>query len=270
MFGHCAGPHGCSVAVAVELCAIRRLSAIDPAACAGPAFSFAFQPIVDVEAGVVFSHEALIRGSAGEPAGDVFAQVRPEDLHRFDEYSRLAAVELAARLGVQCHLNLNFLPRSVQTSDTCIRSTVEAAIRHGFPIERIILEVTEGEAIDDQARFARVINHYRGMGLKVAIDDFGAGHAGLNLLAEFQPDMVKLDMSLVRGIESRGPRQAIVRALLQVCNDLGIDFLAEGVETPDEYRWFRDQGVQLFQGYLFAKPAFEKLVGFRELSLQST
>ena len=74
--------------------------------------------------------------------------------------------------------------------------------------------------------------------------------------------MVKLDMKLVRGIESHGPRQAIVRAILQACNDLGIDLLAEGVETVDEFRWFRDEGVQYFQGYLLAKPAFEKLPGF--------
>jgi EAL domain-containing protein (putative c-di-GMP-specific phosphodiesterase class I) len=79
----------------------------------------------------------------------------------------------------------------------------------------------------------------------------------LNLLAEFQPDIVKLDMGLVRGIDSHGPRQAIVRAISQVCVDLGIDFVIEGVETVDEFAWFSDLGAHLFQGYLFAKPMFE-------------
>jgi EAL domain-containing protein (putative c-di-GMP-specific phosphodiesterase class I) len=96
------------------------------------------------------------------------------------------------------------------------------------------------------------------MGIKLAIDDFGAGYSGLNLLAEFQPDQVKIDMNLVRGIEKHGPRQAIVRGIAQVCVDLGIDVIAEGVETLQEFRWFEDQGIRLFQGYLFAKPAFEQ------------
>jgi EAL domain-containing protein (putative c-di-GMP-specific phosphodiesterase class I) len=91
----------------------------------------------------------------------------------------------------------------------------------------------------------------------VAIDDFGAGYSGLNLLAEFQPDQVKLDMKLITGIERHGPRQAIVRAISQICSDLGIDIVAEGIETEDEYAWLASQGIRLFQGYLFAKPGFE-------------
>ena len=78
----------------------------------------------------------------------------------------------------------------------------------------------------------------------------------------FQPDIVKLDMALVRGIESHGPRQAIVRAIAQVCVDLGIDFVVEGIETVDEFSWFTDLGVNLYQGYLFAKPMFEAMPSF--------
>jgi EAL domain-containing protein (putative c-di-GMP-specific phosphodiesterase class I) len=118
--------------------------------------------------------------------------------------------------------------------------------------------VTEGELIHDHTHFAALLNEYRGMGIKLAIDDFGAGYSGLNLLAEFQPDYVKIDMNLVRGIEKHGPRQAIVRGITQVCGDLGIDVIAEGVETMKEFSWFEDHGIRLFQGYLFAKPAFEK------------
>ena len=91
----------------------------------------------------------------------------------------------------------------------------------------------------------------------MAIDDFGAGYSGLNLLADFQPDQIKLDMKLIRGIEWHGPRQAIVRAINQICLDLGIDVIAEGVETELEYAWLASQGIHLYQGYLFAKPGFE-------------
>jgi blue light- and temperature-responsive anti-repressor len=144
-----------------------------------------------------------------------------------------------------------------------LNSMIEAANRQHFPLERIIVEATEVEAIGDQARFAHVVNEYRRAGIRLAIDDFGAGHAGLSLLSEFQPDIVKLDMGLARGIHAHGPRQAIVRAIAQVCVDLGIDFVVEGVESVDEFGWFNDQGVRLFQGYLFAKPMFEGMPPFR-------
>lgn len=227
-----------------------------------PAFSYAFQPIVNVAAREVYSVEALVRGTAGESAWHVLHRVPAQHKYRFDQDSREAAIALAARLGLGHHLNLNFLPQGLYASPTAISSTLEAARRHGIPVERLVLEVTEDEVIDDLAHFAERLHEYRSQGLKVAIDDFGAGYSGLNLLAEFQPDQVKIDMKLVRGIERHGPRQAIVRAIAQVCADLGIDVIVEGIETPGEYRWFLDQGIALFQGYLFAKPRFE---GFPEV-----
>lgn len=231
----------------------------DDADVSFPRYSYAFQPIVDAAAGEVFSYEALIRGSRGEPAAHVFAQVGTEDLHQFDRESRVVAIGLAGRLGIACHLNLNMLPRSVRSSEAELRSLVEMAERWRVPPDRLIVEVTEREAIEDHTLFAEVIDGYREAGMKVAIDDFGAGHSGLNLLADFQPDMIKLDMNLVRGIESRGPRQSITRAIATVCSDLGIDVVAEGVETFEEFAWLEHEGVRLFQGYLFAKPGFESL-----------
>ena len=123
-----------------------------------------------------------------------------------------------------------------------------------------MLEVSETELVADPMRFAERMNEVRGRGVQVAIDDFGAGYSGLNLLASFQPDQVKLDMLLARGIEAHGPRQAIVRGVMQVCTDLGIEVIVEGVETADEFGWFRDAGVELFQGYFLARPSFEAIV----------
>ena len=221
-----------------------------------PSFTFAFQPIVDANAREVFSHEALIRGPSHEPACRILGQVSADRLLEFDQKARIEAIGMAVRLGIVSRLNLNFMPQSLH-SRAAILTTLEAADRFHLPIDRLVLEVTEGAVIDDQAQFAEVINEYRGLGLKVAIDDFGAGYSGLNLLTDFQPDQIKLDMKLVRGIEHHGPRQAIVRAIDQVCRDLGIDVIAEGVETVEEYAWLANEGVRLFQGYLFAKPAFE-------------
>ena len=92
-----------------------------------------------------------------------------------------------------------------------------------------------------------------------AIDDFGAGYAGLNLLAEFQPDIVKLDMALVRGIDTNLPRQAIIAGILGICRMLNVRVIGEGIETVGEMQTLRDLGVELMQGYLFARPAFEEL-----------
>ena len=220
-------------------------------------FSFAYQPIVDTRTGAAYSHEALVRGRNNEPAYQVLRRYPGDRMAAFDAACRAKAIETAARIGIQTHLNLNFLPSAAFSDSTGLNSTIEAANLHSFPLDRIIVEATEGEAISDHAKFAKIVNEYRRAGMQFAIDDFGAGYSGLNLLSEFQPDMVKLDMGLVRGIESHGPRQAIVRAIAQVCVDLGIDFVVEGVETVDEFSWFNALGVHLYQGYLFAKPMFE-------------
>jgi blue light- and temperature-responsive anti-repressor len=225
-------------------------------------FSFAFQPIVDTRARAVYSHEALVRGLNNEGAYQVLKRYSGDRMPAFDAACRAKAIEVAVRIGVHTHLNLNFLPSAAFNAAVGLESTIEAANRHSFPLNRIIVEATEGEAFDDHAKFAKVVNEYRRAGMRFAIDDFGAGYSGLNLLADFQPDMVKLDMALVRGVQSHGPRQAIVRAIAQVCVDLGIDFVVEGVESVDEFSWFSELGVTLYQGYLFAKPMFEAMPPF--------
>jgi blue light- and temperature-responsive anti-repressor len=224
-----------------------------------PAFSFAFQPIVNVRLGQIVSFEALVRGINNEPAWKILQQVSNENIHHFDEQLRIHAIPLAAKLGIDCNLNLNLLPRSLELSNTAIASTLEAAQQHNISPSRIIIEVTEGEVIHDHKHFINAIDIYRGLGIQISIDDFGAGYSGLNLLAEFQPDNIKLDIVLVRNVDTSGSRQAIIRGIIRTCTDLGIEVLAEGVETLEEYYWFRDEGVELFQGYLFAKPGFEHL-----------
>ena len=94
-----------------------------------------------------------------------------------------------------------------------------------------MFEATEGEAVNDGRRLAEILREYKRTGFITAIDDFGAGYAGLNLLADFQPDVIKLDMALVRDVDTSKARQAIARGVLRMCGELGIAVLAEGVET---------------------------------------
>jgi blue light- and temperature-responsive anti-repressor len=223
------------------------------------AASFAFQPIADISARSVFAYEALARGKNGESAGSVFAKVPPEKMHAFDHAARIAAVKLAARLELKEKISLNVMPGCIESMPDSLDLLLECATQSGLSPGQLMLEITEGEAVQRPKEFSQLLDRYRAQGVRLAIDDFGAGYSGLNLLAYFQPDLIKLDMHLVRDIDRAGPRQAIARAVLQVCDDLGIEVIAEGVETVGEYSWFRRVGVRLFQGYLLGRPAFESL-----------
>ena len=130
--------------------------------------------------------------------------------------------------------------------------------RTGFPIDRIIFEFTEDEKLDTP-HVLNILRSYREMGFKTAVDDFGAGHAGLSLLAQFRPDIVKLDMALIRGIDTDPARRTIVRHLAGMLEDLGISTICEGVETLDELACLQDLGMSLIQGYVLARPTFEAL-----------
>lgn len=220
----------------------------------------AFQPIVDVTTHTVFAYEALLRGPNNEPACSLLDNIGEHALRALDRRSRVAALSLAARLGIDTRVSLNALPDSIGDENDRVDALAAASADCGIPPHRIIIEVTENELIADVGRFSDIAGEYRRLGFLLAIDDFGAGHSGLNLFADFQPDIIKLDMNLVRNIAARGPRQSIARAIMQVCEDLGIDVIAEGVETHDEYDWFALNGITLFQGYLFGRPAFEALV----------
>lgn len=221
--------------------------------------SMAFQPIVDVAEREIFAHEALVRGVGGEPAGTVFEHVHAGNRYTFDQACRVKAIEWAARVGMDSRLSINFMPNAVYEPEKCIQTTLEAAEKFGFPTDRIVFEITEGERVDDAEHLDAIIRYYQSRGFLTAIDDFGSGYAGLSLLADFRSDLVKLDMGLVRDIDSRSGRQAIVKATLGVCDSLGIRAIAEGVETRAELETLRELGVDLVQGYLLARPAFEAL-----------
>jgi len=230
-------------------------------------FSYAFQPIVDVQARRVFAHEALVRGPAGEPASSVLSRVTADNRYLFDQACREKAIRIAASLNLESHLSINFLPNAIYRPEVCIRSTLQAAARHGFPVERIIFETVEGEQVSDGKWLAEILSEYKRIGFKTAIDDFGAGFAGLNLLADFQPDMVKLDMALIRGIDHSPARRAIVAGVVSMCGQLAIEVIAEGIETRDEAQCLSDLGIRLMQGYWFGRPQFERAVHQADIAL---
>jgi len=228
----------------------------------GFGFSMAFQPIVDVETGLPFAYEALVRGPAGEPAQSVLSQVTAENRYAFDQQCRVKAIEGAVRAGIldgDARLSINFLPNAVYSPAACIQLTLRTAGAVGLPTSRLVFEFTENEEMGDPAHVRGIIETYRQMGFGTALDDFGAGHAGLGLLANFQPGAIKLDMELIRGLDESAPRRAIVGAVTRMCGEMGIEVIAEGVETVGEYDALREIGIRYIQGFLLARPAFEAL-----------
>ena len=231
---------------------------------AGFDITMAFQPILDLAERRVFAYEALVRGRDGSSASSVLGKVDAMNRYRFGQACRVEAIERAAALGLagipDCLLSINFLPNAVYRPETCIRATLAAARRADLPHERLMFEVTEAEQVADPAHLKRIFDHYRQRGFTTAIDDFSAGYAGLNLLVGFQPHVIKLDMELTRGIDADPVRQAIVGGILHVTRQLGIRVVAEGIETPAEHDTLAAAGVRYMQGFLFARPAVERLV----------
>lgn len=235
-------------------------------------FTMAFQPIVDISQGKIWGYEALVRGTEGQGAGWVLSQIDETNRYKFDQACRVKAIELAGALfpDKETKLSINFMPNAVYEPSACIRATLEAAHRVGFTHRQLMFEFTENERMIDVPHVQQIIAEYRKQGFVTALDDFGAGYAGLNLLASFQPDLIKLDMELIRGVASSAARRTIIACVTAMARELGITVLAEGIEAEAELVALRAASIQLFQGYLFAKPAVASLPsvsfpGIREL-----
>ncbi len=226
------------------------------------AIAMAFQPIVDLDTGRPFAFEALVRGHDGAGAASILSKVTPDNRYAFDQQCRTAAIEGAVSAGIlatDARLSINFLPNAVYSPVACIQATLAAARTNDFPTGRLIFEFTENEEMADTDHVRTIVDSYRAMGFATALDDFGAGHAGLGLLAKFQTDYLKLDMGLIRGIDTSMPRRLIVEGMVRIATSLGMTVIAEGIETEAEYAVLRRIGIRYVQGYLFARPGFRAL-----------
>jgi EAL domain-containing protein (putative c-di-GMP-specific phosphodiesterase class I) len=120
--------------------------------------------------------------------------------------------------------------------------------------DQVVLEITERAALDRIHELQSRVTRLRSLGYRIAIDDLGAGYAGLTSFAQLEPEVVKVDMSLVRGIDGSPMKQKLVRSIISLCTELGIQLVAEGIETPGERDSLISLGGDLCQGYLFARP----------------
>lgn len=229
-------------------------------------FAMAYQPIVDTATGRPFAYEALIRGIGGESAYSVLSQVTEANRYSFDQACRVKAIETAMAAGIMdsnARLSINFLPNAVYSPMACIQLTLRTARAEGLPIDRLIFEFTENEQMGSPEHVSGIIDTYKQIGFSVAIDDFGAGHSGLDRFVRFAPDEVKLDMELVRDIDTDPRRRAIVRAMVGMCAELDTLLIAEGIETAAEAATLNDLGIRYHQGYWYARPALGVLPKIR-------
>ncbi|MDW8445091.1 MAG: EAL domain-containing protein [Acetobacteraceae bacterium] len=229
-----------------------------------PPFGIAFQPVVSLVTRRLVAQEALVRGVGGRPAGTVLGRVEPAARPAFELSVVQYAMSRAIALGIAVDLHVNLSPHVLTRSAGGAAEAAERLLRlteaEGFPPQRLVLEMTEGERIDDPPRLRRLADAARTVGLRLALDDFGAGYNGLALLAEVEPDLLKIDMALTRGIDRDRVRRSILSGVMRMVEGTGIRVIAEGVETMAELAALADLGVEEVQGFLIGAPAFERAI----------
>ncbi len=214
------------------------------------------QPIVDLVTGRTVSAEALTRFTASSP-------VAPEGrttAQWFDDAARLGLRdELELATAATALDLLDEVPRhvslSVNLGPHALLSERLPDLLAARPLERVVLEVTEHAAVDDYDRLAAALQPYRAQGLQIAVDDAGAGYASLTHVLAVRPDLIKIDMALVRGADSDLPRRTLLTALADFAEATSSQLVAEGVETDGELRAVAACGVHLAQGYLLGRPS---------------
>src|SRR5262245_18548888 len=212
----------------------------------------AAQPIVSWTGRSVFAYETLLRTDELTLRSPLDFFDAAERLGRAAELGRIIRRHVAALLAgtrPPGHLFVNLHPADLE--DPELYADDGALTPYAG---QVVLEITERAALDGIHELSTRVTRLRGLGYRIAIDDLGAGYAGLTSFAQLEPEVVKVDMSLVRGIDRSPVKQKLVRSIIALCTELGIQLVAEGIETPAERDAVVALGGDLCQGYLFAKP----------------
>lgn len=214
----------------------------------------AYQPIVCAGAQTVFGHEALLRStepSLPHPGAVIDAAERLGELEKLGRAIRHRAAlpakddpESAGVLFVNLHVH-----------DLLDPTLVDPNAELSKIADRVVLEITERSSLDEVKDVRNRVLALREMGFRIAVDDLGAGYAGLTSFAQLEPEVVKLDMSLVRDVHLSSTKQKVIRSMAGLCKDMGMLVVGEGVENAEERDALIELGCDLLQGYYFAKPA---------------
>jgi EAL domain-containing protein (putative c-di-GMP-specific phosphodiesterase class I) len=222
----------------------------------------AFQPIVDLESFAPFGYEVLGRARSGDGTRHHRPDRLLEEAHargtllKLDRAWRALAIsriaEAQARRDLCWFFNVD--TRCIDDPELTRGFTRAALEASGLGSLRVVIELGERDPLLDAERLARLVPRYAQQGFAIALDDLGAGHASLNRLVELRPDVAKLDMALIRGIDGDPYRLALLKSLVRFAEEVGMHLVAEGIETAAELDAVRRQGVAFGQGYLLGRP----------------
>jgi len=218
-----------------------------------------FQPIVDILRGGLLGLEALSRGPAGTQAHspiNLFEAAKVTDLvFELDRHCRRRALRTARDLPAPHMLFINVVPASMYDPDFQGTSLIKLLEGVGLSPERIVLEVSEGYAIENYQLFVEALQNFKQIGFSIAVDDIGAGYSGLEKIAHLNPRYLKFDMQLVRDIDRSHVKREMARALKTFADKMDSQIIAEGIEREGEQQACVDLGIDFGQGFLLARPA---------------
>ncbi|WP_097185315.1 EAL domain-containing protein [Blastococcus haudaquaticus] len=241
--------------LSVELA--RRGVTVEVGVLAEAEFWSAYQPIVSLADRSVVAHEALLRGVVDGRevgGGDLFFVAEQAGwLHRLDRIGRESAIAGAVPWLGDDDLFVNFDPTSIYRPQVCLASTERVVHDTGIAPEQLVFEVVESHAIADRGHLVSILDHYRSLGWRVALDDVGAGWSSLSLLAAVRPEVVKLDKALVQELPDDGAR-TVLKAVTDLAHQLGAVVVAEGIETERLADEVTALGADMGQGWLFGRP----------------
>ncbi|MCC6214760.1 MAG: EAL domain-containing response regulator [Polyangiaceae bacterium] len=212
----------------------------------------ACQPILRAADRSLHAHEALLRSEERALPHPGAVLDAAERLGRLPELGRRVREAAAAAAGLDTARGDLFV--NLHSRDLVDDSLLDPSAPLSRVASRVVLEVTERATLDDVPNVRERIAALRALGYRIAVDDLGAGYAGLTTFAALEPDVVKLDMSLVRDIDRSSTKQKVVRSMTKLSHEMGALVVAEGIETPAERDVTIALGCDLLQGYLFAKP----------------
>ncbi len=217
-----------------------------------------FQPIVTFPDGAIYGYEALIRGpsdSVLHTPGNLFdTALRSGQLSRLDLLCRQITLRSYKEQRLAGKLFLNINPATLLQPDFKPGLTLQHMAELGIGPEQVVMEITEHTPVHDYTVLHNAALHYKAMGLEAAIDDLGAGYAGLRLWSELRPDYVKIDMHFVQGIHEDKVKRKFIQSIHEIAQTLNCKVIAEGIETKEEYLAVRELGILMGQGYYFSRP----------------
>lgn len=216
--------------------------------------AYTFQPILDPLKKHIYYLEALIRTNKGGSAFDYLSAVPADKTYIDDIHSKEFLFAIAAHVLTRREkVSINIMPESLVVNPNAPEQLLKYAAAHGITPERVVVEITENEIASNFGIFLEQINVLKSYGFMIALDDFGAGYAGLSMLTQIKPDKIKLDRIIICDIHKKLINQAVVKSVISFCNELGIELVAEGVESIEEWLWLKSVGIERIQGFLFSK-----------------